>query len=98
MHNPTDRITHTTAFLTPVVAGTRKYTTIFERKVVSDNNKQDIFCGGGGGEGGGGGLNYFRAHIHRRFRHAHHETRDHLGASIFGALLGSQGRFLSSQK
>ena len=53
MHNPTDRITHTTAFLTPVVAGTRKYTTIFERKVVSDNNKQDIFCGGDGGGGGG---------------------------------------------
>ena len=26
--------------------------------------------------GGVGGLNYFRAHIHRRFRHAHHETRD----------------------
>ena len=39
-------------------------------------------------EGGGGGvwgLNYFRAHIHRRFRHAHHETRP-----VF--RLGSRGR------
>ena len=36
--------------------------------------------------GGGEGLNYFRAHIHRRFRHAYHETRDrHPG-------LGSRGR------
>ena len=25
---------------------------------------------------GGGGLNYFRAHIHQRFRHTHHETKD----------------------
>ena len=36
------------------------------------------------GAGGGGRLNYFRAHIHRRFRHAHHEIR-YPG-------LGSQGR------
>ena len=35
---------------------------------------------------GGGGLNYFRAHIHRRFRHTHHETRNRQ------PILGSQGR------
>ena len=26
--------------------------------------------------GGGEGLNYFRAYIHRQFRHARHETKD----------------------
>ena len=42
------------------------------------------------GEGGGGqGLNYFRAHIHQRFRHAHHETKDRQPG------LESQGRVLS---
>ena len=40
-------------------------------------------CGGGGG---GGGLNYFRSHIHRRFRHAHYETKDRQ------PCLGSRGR------
>ena len=42
-------------------------------------------CWGGGAVGGR--LNYFRAHIHRRFKHAHHETRDwHPG-------LGSRDKF-----
>ena len=36
-------------------------------------------------EGGGGGLNYLRAHINLRFRHAHHETKDWLPS------LGSRG-------
>ena len=29
-----------------------------------------------GGGGGGGGVNYLRAHIHLRSRHAYHETND----------------------
>ena len=28
--------------------------------------------------GVGGGLNYLLAHISRRFKHAHHETKDRL--------------------
>ena len=32
-----------------------------------------------------GGMNYLRAHIHLRFRHAHHETKDWL------PNLGSRG-------
>ena len=36
--------------------------------------------------GGGGGENYLIAHIHRRFRHAHHETK------VWLSSLGSQGR------
>ena len=39
-----------------------------------------------GGGGGGGSLNYLHAHIHSRFRHAHHETKDWLPS------LGSRGR------
>ena len=35
---------------------------------------------------GGGGENYLIAHIHRRFRHAHHETK------VWLSSLGSQGR------
>ena len=38
------------------------------------------------GGGGGRGQNYLRAHIHWRFRHAHHETKDWLPG------LGSRGR------
>ena len=41
---------------------------------------------GGGREGGLGGCNYLCAHIHWRFRHAHHKTKDWLPS------LGSQGR------
>ena len=36
--------------------------------------------------GGGGGLNYVHAHIHQRFRHAHHDPKDWLPS------LGSRGR------
>ena len=35
--------------------------------------------------GGGAGLNYLRAHIHLRFRHAHHEIKD------WPPSLGSRG-------
>ena len=35
---------------------------------------------------GGGGLNYLRAHIHLRFRHAHHETKDWLPRGRKGAI------------
>ena len=43
----------------------------------------EINVWGGGGEGA---RIYFRAHIHRRFRHDHHETRDRQPS------LGSRGR------
>ena len=40
------------------------------------NTSEEI--GGMVGGGAGGGVNYLRAHIHLRFRHAHHETKDWL--------------------
>ena len=51
----------------------------FSKNVTSEDRTWGV------GGGGGGGLNYFRAHIHRRFRHAHHETRDwYLGLASRG--------------
>ena len=41
-------------------------------------NEFNVLCAGMEGwvgGGGGGGVNYLRAHIHFRFRHAHHETK-----------------------
>ena len=74
MHHPTDRITHTTAFVKPVVEHW------LEREIARVMRVCYMCCVGvrcsaiaHGWVGWGGGLNYFCAHIHQRFMH--HEIR-----------------------
>ena len=55
-----------------------------------------VFCSFFMGEGGG---NYFRVHIHRRFKHVHHVTRDrhpglgYWGSGVCGGFSGFFGGF-----
>ena len=48
-----------------------------------------------GGGGGGGALNYLNTHIHRRYKHAHHETKNRLSGLGAGGESGQSVRFLT---